>query len=67
MAANLQQMGAGQILPQQQQQLRRGQQAFNNQQITQTVIQQLMSQPTPSTGWQAGVNLADRMGKVVQL
>ncbi len=66
MAANLQQQmaAAGQMMPHQQQP-RRG--AINSNQLTGMVAQHLMNNPVAVQGWQAGVQLAERMGKAVNL
>jgi len=59
MAANMPAMAGGQMMP-------RRPPGFNAQQLTQIVVNSLMQQ-NPITGWQAGVQTNERMGKIVNL
>ena len=62
MAANLQQMAGGQMMAQQQ---RRPQ--FNSNHIQQMVVSSLMSNTAAITGWQAGVQVNERMGRITNM
>ena len=63
MAANMQQMAAGQMLGQQHPAQRR----FASQEISNVVTQTLMTQQPIMAGWQAGVQITDRLGKIMNL
>ena len=62
MAANMQQMAAGQMMGQHPAQRR-----FASQEISNVVTQTLMTQQPIMAGWQAGVQITDRLGKIMNL
>ena len=62
MAANLQQMAQGQMLAQHPAQRR-----MAGQEISNVVTQALMNQPPVMAGWQASVQITDRLGRIMNL
>jgi len=62
MAANMQQMASGQMMAQHQ-----VPQRMSSQELSAAVTTMLMTQPPIMSGWQSGVQVTDRMGKIVTL